>query len=196
MPLLDTPENRKAQRKNTACTIQDLVEASAAGLMGRQVYNYSDFAYCKHLGKIPNNYLITLRRFGAPCGDRIDIRPYSNIIGLDKQLQQHMPDIGRLITWIGTPGNEMSNILKYSYGVQWEDLEAKLEDVDGHGDDDGSLASLFNMANSFFSNLFHNSSRKYPVRRIIPMLKNTVHLNEFSSNCNNLLTSGIIIKVT
>ena len=37
MPLLDTPENRKAQRKNTACTIQDLVEASAAGLMGRQV---------------------------------------------------------------------------------------------------------------------------------------------------------------
>ena len=148
MPLLDTPENRKAQRKNTACTIQDLVEASAAGLMGRQVYNYSDFAYCKHLGKIPNNYLITLRRFGAPCGDRIDIRPYSNIIGLDKQLQQHMPDIGRLITWIGTPGNEMSNILKYSYGVQWEDLEAKLEDVDGHGDDDGSLASLFNMANS------------------------------------------------
>lgn len=148
MPLLDTPDNRRAQRKNTACTIQDLVEASAAGLMGRQVYNYSDFAYCKHLGKIPNNYLITLRRFGAPCGDRIDIRPYSNIVGLDKQLQQHMPDIGRLITWIGTPGNEMTNILKYSYQMQWEDLEAKLEDVDGHGDDGGTLAQLFNMANS------------------------------------------------
>jgi hypothetical protein len=148
MPLLDTPDNRRAQRKNTACTIQDLVEASAAGLMGRQVYNYSDFAYCKHLGKIPNNYLITLRRFGAPCGDRIDIRPYSNIVGLDKQLQQHMPDIGRLITWMGTPGNEMSNILKYSYQMQWEDLEAKLEDVDGHGDDGGTLSSIFNMANS------------------------------------------------
>jgi hypothetical protein len=148
MPLLDTPENRKAQRKNTACTIQDLVEASATGLMGRQVYNYSDFAYCKHLGKIPNNYLITLRRFGAPCGDRIDIRKYSRIKELDLEVQQHMPDIGRLVTWIGTPGNEMSNILKYSYGVQWEDLEADINEVDGEGDNKGTLASIFNMANS------------------------------------------------
>lgn len=148
MPLLDTPTNRQSQREKTACTIQDLVEASADGLMGRQVYNYSDFAYCKHLGKIPNNYLITLRRFGAPCGDRIDIRTYSGIKELDLEAQQHMPDIGRLVTWMGTPGNEMSNILKYTYGVQWEDLEADINEVDGQGDSGGPLSSVFNMANS------------------------------------------------
>ena len=148
MPLLDSPENRKKQRKNNACTIKDLVDASAEGLMGRQVYNYSDFAYCKHLGKFPNNYLITLRRFGAPCGDRIDLRTYSSIKKEDEKVQHHMPDIGRLITWMGTPGNEIGNILKYTYGMQWDEQTADIDEQDGHGDDQGPLASIFNMANS------------------------------------------------
>jgi hypothetical protein len=148
MPLLDTPDNRQSQREKTACTIQDLVKASASGLMGRQIYNYSDFAYCKYLGKIPNNYLITLRRFGTPCGDKIDLRTYPSIKKLDEEAQQHMPDIGRLITWIGTPGNEMSNILKYSYQMQWEDIEAKIDEVEAKGDETGKLASIFNMTNS------------------------------------------------
>ena len=148
MPLLDSPQNRTIQRRLTACTIKDLVEASASGIMGRQVYNYSDFAYCKYLGKIPNNYLITLRRFGAPCGDRIDLRTYPSILKKDFEMQKHMPDIGRLITWIGTPGNEMNNILKYTYGMQWEDQEAKIEEVDAGGEGAGPLAGIFNMANS------------------------------------------------
>ena len=148
MPLLDNPESRKDQRANTACTIKDLVEASLSGAMGRQVYNYSDFAYCKYLGKISNNYLITLRRFGAPCGDRIDKRTYSSIRWMDDQVQNHMPDIGRMITWLGTPGNEMSNILKYSYSMNWEDQEAKIEEIESDGEGSGKLASIFNMANS------------------------------------------------
>jgi hypothetical protein len=149
MPLLDSPENRKKQRKNNACTIKDLVDASVSGSMGRQVYNYSDFAYCKYLGKIPNNYLITLRRFGAPCGDRIDLRTYSSVKKEDEKIQHHMPDIGRLITWMGTPGNEIENILKYSYGLQWDEQTAEIDQQEGHGDDEGKpLLGLFNMANS------------------------------------------------
>jgi len=143
MPLLDNPESRRDMRKLHACTIKDLVDASADGTLGRQIYNYSDFAYCKHLGKIPNNYLITLRRFPAPCGDKIDKRMY-----LDEEdlIQNHMPDCGRLVTWMGTPGNEMSNILKYSYGVQWEDLTAEIQEQQvGEG---GTLQSIFNMSNS------------------------------------------------
>lgn len=148
MPLLDNPESRRSQRKNMSCTIKDLVDASASGAMGRQVYNYSDFAYCKHLGKMSNNYLITLRRFGTPCGDKIDKRNYPEIAGMESELQQHLPDIGRLITWMGTPGNEMGNILKYTYGVDWEDMEAKIEDVNMGDEEGGKLASIFNMANS------------------------------------------------
>jgi hypothetical protein len=148
MPLLDNPDSRNRQRKNMSCTIKDLVDASASGSMGRQVYNYSDFAYCKHLGKISNNYLITLRRFGAPCGDKIDKRNYAGIAGMEEELQQHLPDVGRLITWMGTPGNEMGNILKYSYSMPWEDMEAKIEEVNTGDSEGGKLASIFNMANA------------------------------------------------
>lgn len=145
-PLLDSPSNRIKQNENTKCTIKDLVNASIEGKMGRQIYNYSDFAYCKHLGKISNNHLITLRRFAAPCGDKIDYRGYMSEI--EKDIQKHQPDIGRLVTWIGTPGNEMSNILKYHYGVQWEDQEAKLDEKSPDTEGEGPLASIFNMANA------------------------------------------------
>ena len=146
MPLLDNPESRMEQRKNTSCTIKDLVDASVSGKMGRQVYNYADFAYCKYLGKVSNNYLITLRRFGAPCGDKIDKRYYPRIRKYEDQIQNHMPDIGRMVTWLGTPGNEMSNILKYNFGMKWKDFEAKIEEQNGN--EGGPLASVFNMANS------------------------------------------------
>lgn len=145
MPLLDNPESRKNIRKKTACTIKDLVEASANGDLGRQIYNYSDFAYCKHLGRISNNYLITLRRFSTPCGDKIDIR--SHIKEADKSNQHHMPDIGRMVTWMGTPGNDLNAILKYSYAMQWKDETAKIEDVETENPD-SPLANIFNMTNA------------------------------------------------
>lgn len=117
IPLLDSPENRQVIRDRTRCTIKELVSLSEAGLMGREVYNYSDFMYCKHLGKIPNNYLITLRKFPAPCSDHINRT-------VDDEKDGHYPDIGRLVTWIGTPGNEMDKLLSYNYSIETKTLTA------------------------------------------------------------------------
>lgn len=71
VPLMDSPENRKKIREHSKCTIKDLVEASSSGILGKETYSYSDFMYCKYLGKVPNNYMITLRRFPLPVGDYI-----------------------------------------------------------------------------------------------------------------------------
>ena len=71
--------------------------------------------YCKHLGKIPNNYMVTLRRFPLPVDD------YISSLGIGKTRQEidvaskNSTPIGCLVTWIGTPGNDMGNFLKYSY---------------------------------------------------------------------------------
>ena len=148
MPLLDNPESRKAQRANMACTIKDLVDASARGDLGRQTYSYADFAYCKYLGKVSNNYLITLRRFASPCGDKIDKRV--SIPGMkqhEDKIQNHLPDVGRMVTWLGTPGNEMSNILKYSYKQRWKKEKSQIEEVT-QGEAQGPLGGIFNMASS------------------------------------------------
>jgi hypothetical protein len=157
MPLLDSPSNREKQRRNTACTIKDLVDASSEGLMGLQIYNYSDFAYCKYLGKFPNNYLVTLRRFGTPCSDKIDMRTYSGVFEFEKKAQNHAPDIGRLITWMGTPGNEINSILKYNYGVNWDEQTAEINDIESKGDEEGKkLMGLFNLTNPDYRKLVMN----------------------------------------
>lgn len=150
-PLLDSPKSRIEQKKQTACTIKDLVDASESGLMGRQIYNYSDFAYCKYLGKIPNNYLITLRRFANPCGDHIDEDLNNNTV-LNAGTQNHNPDVGRLITWMGTPGNDLNQLLSYSYSMAWKQLEARLgeEQIAAPA---GPLAKIFATADSSYGKL-------------------------------------------
>jgi hypothetical protein len=71
VPLMDNRETRRAINLYSGCTIKELVNASQKGLLGRETYSYSDFMYCRHLGKISNNYLITLRRFPYPVDDFI-----------------------------------------------------------------------------------------------------------------------------
>lgn len=145
MPLLDTVDSRKRQRDINRCSVADLVNASAEGKMGRQVYTYADFAYCKHLGKMPNNYMITLRRFGAPCGDKIDYSPQASISKFERESQQHMPDMGRMIAWMGTSGNDLSSILTWSTAYEWENMQAGIDQQQDSGEG-GMLQSIFNMA--------------------------------------------------
>lgn len=145
MPMFDTPQGRIQQRINTDCSIKALVEASEEGKMGRAIYSYADFAYCKYLGRMPNNYLVTLRRFPVPCGNHISYtgEPPTE---REKHMQDHTPDIGRLVTWMGTPGNEMSNILKYSVKMEYKEMKADWEDVSAQGDATSPMAQLFNAA--------------------------------------------------
>lgn len=144
VPLIDTPENRRKIKEHSGCTIKELVEASSAGKLGREIYSYSDFMYCKYLGKVPNNYMITLRRFPIPVDDYI-----SNVgFEVDENVtSQQVSSIGCLVTWMGTPGNDMSNILKYSYKMPFTWKDAQWQSVQGSGDDQSnplnSIAAAF-----------------------------------------------------
>lgn len=142
VPLMDSPENRQRIRATSGCTIAELVKQSGEGVLGRAIYSYSDFMFCKYLGKIPNNYLITLRRFPIPPPDFI----FSNLEGTERlsgiAKSQFSQQIGCMVTWLGTPGNEMENILKYSYTMPYEEKNSQWEQVQG-GDADSS-SNIFN----------------------------------------------------
>lgn len=147
MPLIDTQENRQRIRQESDCSVRALVANSAKGKMGRAIYNYSDFMYCTELGRVSNNYLVTLRRFAAPCGDNIlFVDPNNSDETAVGGLQSHAPDIGRMVTWIGVSGNEMSNILKYDYNMPFKDTQAEIHDAEGAGDSSntGALGALLN----------------------------------------------------
>lgn len=149
-PLLDEPSIREMIRKRGDCSIKELVRASSNDEMGRAIYNYSDFMYCKHLGRISNNYLVTLRRFPFPCGDHIN---HTFIDNSDlKKINAHLPDVGRMVTWIGTPGNEMGNILKYKVLMPYKEQEAQIQEVNGTAEEGGFLGSLLNLSSTSYAN--------------------------------------------
>lgn len=155
MPLIDTPENREAITKESDCSVRALVSNSAKGKMGRAIYDYSDFMYCTELGRVSNNYLVTLRRFAAPCGDNIlFVDPNDKDETAVGGLQSHAPDIGRMVTWIGVSGNDMSNILKYDYSMPFKETKAEITPAEGYGDSSqtGALGALLNATDKSYRN--------------------------------------------
>lgn len=149
MPLIDTKKSREMTRAESDCSIRALVQNSGKGRMGRAVYNYSDFMYCKELGRVSNNYLVTLRRFPNPCGDTILYVDPDNPDETNNEdgLQMHAPDVGRMVTWIGVSGNEMGNILKYNFKMPFREVSSEIQTFDGGGDDDstGPLGAMLNL---------------------------------------------------
>lgn len=145
-PLFDTVTNRNDIKERTACTIKDLVEASEQGKMGRAIYQYADFMFCKHLGKMPNNHLITLRRFPEGCDDHI-MHTFPDDKNSCKQLT-HTADIGRLVTWFDVGENSLDTIMKYNYNMPYESIDAKIEEK--QGTQGGFLKNIFQMCDATY----------------------------------------------
>ncbi len=166
VPLLDTAKNGNsfsAKHSNDDgittgqiqmfptddCSIKNLVALSKLehGPLGQARYKYSDFMYCKDLGRISNNYMITLRKFATPVSDNIF---YATTYEDDANFST-TGDVGRLITWFGTEDNKLEDILKYSYKAEFKEFEAKIDHKQSEEDDPsrgiiGQFANLFNPA--------------------------------------------------
>jgi hypothetical protein len=138
------------------CSIQTLVNLSGGygsytntpknevgtGL-GRAKYRWADFMYCKDLGKVSNNHLITLRKFNAPVDD--------NIFYYDKKTKEtpDTPDKGRLISWFGTDDNKLEDIINFRYEAKWDKKDdLKVMDVDSKEESSKMIPSLINLTNA------------------------------------------------
>lgn len=137
VPLIDNVETRKAIRKHSGCSVKELVQASQEGRLGRETYDYSDFMYCKYLGKISNNYLITLRRFPIPVDDFISSY---DLDGNDEHLtSKNSQSLGCMVTWMGVSGNEMSNLLSYSYSMPFKTAQSGFQEDRTNPDSQASI---------------------------------------------------------
>ena len=155
-PLLNDSTDENLDSKITDCSIRTLCALSknANSSLGQARYKYADFMYCKDLGKISNNHLITLRKFAHPVGDHIfemTAPKYVNSAG-DYSFQSES-DIGRLVTWFGTDDNRLEDICKYSYSASWKFLEAGIEENDSPADKEtsGIIGFLQNSVNPVYN---------------------------------------------
>lgn len=121
-------------------------------------YKMQDFIYLKYYNQIPNNYMITLRRYTRPCGD--------HMFGLDmpaidvNRMNGYFDDyfaLATAVTYMGEKtGNKLSDILKFDYGANWEDREGKVESLQNP---DGGLAAQMKNRGNISSELLSGESR-------------------------------------
>lgn len=142
VPLVDTPANRRKQRESSGCSVKELVQASQVGAFGKNGFQYADFMYCKHLGRVPNTYLCVLRRYPGPVND--NIMPYGSVSSRGGQYAKSnsLAPVGTMVTWLGVSGNEMQNILKYEYNMSFREQSAGWEQVTKQGGENGLLNGL------------------------------------------------------
>ena len=150
----------------TDCSIRNLVKLSnetgtslkdIQSPLGLATYRYIDFMYCKDLGKISNNHLITLRKFGHPIGDNIfkEAIPLHDNNSLDKANY----DIGRLITWFDNEDNKLEDICKYNYNASWKEFKAQIQQMPST-QQDGSSTELSEGLINKIANAFSPSNNK------------------------------------
>jgi hypothetical protein len=93
-------------------------------------YQWNDFLWCKWYGKIPNNRLLTLRRYPIPVEDNIQI-------ATDKS---PLIPIAQAITWWGgDTGNTLNGVLGMEYGFNWKSISSENQDVVGNEVDADSV---------------------------------------------------------
>ncbi len=165
-PLVDNiavnkySENRAKFNTDFAdCSIQTLCRLSAEsdGELGQARYKYSDFMYCKDLG-MPNNRLITLRRFALPVGDII-MGPVATKSGDETNAADIPGDIGRLLCYFDTEDNKLEDIINYSFNAKFVNKEAKIEEKDSQEDSRPSpLGMLLNTMSSQYRSSFLKST--------------------------------------
>lgn len=154
-------------------TTTSLIRWGNESSRGKTPYSFQDFVFCKWWNKIENNRLITLRRYAAPVTDNIEFRDYdviSQSASDDKVKsydEQHAfvgkysnspwTPLATAVTYFGEDtGNSLSEILSFSAGYNWEDLEADSDPIEinstqndsGNGTINPGLSSIMSGLNT------------------------------------------------
>jgi len=122
-------------------TTSSIISWGNGDYYGRTPYNFTDFVFCKHWKKVQNNRMITLRRYPAPIVDNLKFpgmdgtqssgtateqgkeSTASDDGGSSKKIM--FPPMATAVTYFGEEtDNRLSDILKFTTGFPWKEVEA------------------------------------------------------------------------
>jgi len=105
-------------------------------------YNWRDFLYTEQYGFIPNNRMVTLRRFPMPVIDS------GKVIGQNGN-EKHQIPIATAINWWGESTNmNLSDLMSFNFALNWDDMDAEErqdtleEQGNEHGAGDGMMGKI------------------------------------------------------
>lgn len=112
-------------------------------------YYWRDFIYCKYYGHIPNNYMITLRRFPSPVRDNLSLPPSVKDTDVYRVQGAGRP-VAQAVTWWGdSTGNSLNGIIGFTTGLRWDNktqADLKIQGGFNQGAFKGALGDLLNGA--------------------------------------------------
>lgn len=134
-------------------TTANIVKWAKSGTSNGVEYAWEDFLWCKNYGIVPNNYMVTLRRFANPTSD--------DLFNADLMSQ---PDIGRMVTYIDGETNKWESAgLKWSHGLKWKEFTSEIQRIDnsnmGWGTEGGSGVGGLKRAVSLLQPDYSNAVR-------------------------------------
>jgi hypothetical protein len=110
-----------------------------ASAMSPTPYTARDFLWCKYYGKVPNNRMVTLRRYHMPVEDNLKISPEKGPL---------IP-LAQAVTWYGADvGNAIGSILPLGWGLNWAPKNAKVQDIQGNEITIEELLSALGVSNT------------------------------------------------
>ena len=105
-------------------------------------YDWKDFLFCKYYGHIPNNYMITLRRFPSPMRDNLSLPGKVKDTDLFKVQGAGRPVAQAVTWWGGNTGNKLSDIIGFSTGLNWKEFPWDQQKIDQLGTNNGLFKVL------------------------------------------------------
>ena len=132
-------------------TTTNIIKWSNKDLWGRTPYSFQDFVFCKWWNIIPNNRLITFRKYAVPTFDNLNFHGMLKEGGSPDTSKATAP-IATVVTYFGgDSANKLSDFMKFSTGTKWKDVIADVHKVSG---DTGSnpravIDSMFENSSGF-----------------------------------------------
>lgn len=105
-------------------------------------YDWKDFLFCKYYGHIPNNYMITLRRFPSPMRDNLSLPADVKNSDIFKVQGAGRPVAQAVTWWGGNTGNKLSEIIGFSTGLNYKDFPWDDEKINQSGTNNGLFKIL------------------------------------------------------
>lgn len=116
-------------------TTTNIIRWSNNDPWGRTPYSFQDFVFCKYWNIIPNNRLITLRKYHAPVYDNLQF-PDMMADGKTANNLPFAPN-ATVLTYFGDEtGNSLSALMSFTAGTKWKDLESQIHEVRGDSGSD------------------------------------------------------------
>lgn len=112
-------------------TTTNIIAWSNRDRWGRTPYSFQDFVFCKYWNIIPNNRLITFRKYAIPTYDNLNFPGMVNSSGTSSKKRITAP-IATVVTYFGGDSpNKLSDFLKFTTGTKWRDISADVHKVQG-----------------------------------------------------------------